>query len=110
MFDKGEIIMIIKNKKKFIRGIIILIGMVIGLVLIMTSKTLSHQEIKYKSISVISGDTLWDIAEEEQKNNTYYKGNDIRDIIQDIKIVNNLKTSDLKLDQTLEIPTYEQSI
>lgn len=102
--------MIIKNKKKFVRGILLVVGMVIGLVLIMTSKTLSHQEVKYKSVSVISGDTLWDIAEEEQKSNNYYKGNDIRDIIQDIKSVNNLKTSELKLDQTLEIPTYEQNV
>ena len=95
----------IKSKKKFIRAIILIIGITTGLVLLMTGKTFSHQETKYKSIAIISGDTLWDIAAVEQKSNNYYKGKDIRDIMQDIKSINNLKSSTLKADQILEIPT-----
>jgi len=98
--------MIVKNKKKFVRAILIIITLTVGLVLIMTSRSESHQEIIYKTVAVSSGETLWDIAEKEQKNNKYYKNNDIRDIILDIKDVNNLNNSNLKVNQTLEIPTY----
>ena len=98
--------MIIRDKKKFVRGILLIVAISISLVFIMTGKTFSHQEMKYKTVSVVFGDTLWDIAENEQKNNRYYKGNDIRDIIQNIKEINNLKSSELKANQILEIPTY----
>lgn len=98
--------MIIKNKRKLIRGILIILGITLSLIILMTSQTLSHQEVKYKSVSVISGDTLWNIAEKEQKYNTYYEGNDIRDIISDIKAINSLTTNSLKVNQILEIPTY----
>lgn len=98
--------MIVKNKKKFVKAILLIIVLTIGIVLIMTSEAFSHQEIKYKSVSVIYGDTLWDIAKIEQKNNEYYKEKDIRDIIQNIKNINNLTSSSLKEGQTLEIPIY----
>lgn len=98
--------MVVKDKKKFIRGIIFIITITIGLVLLMTNVTLSHQEIKYKTVSVVSGDTLWKIAEKEQNKNAYYKNKDIRDIIEDIKEINNLETSSLKVNQALEIPIY----
>ena len=103
---KGDIIMIVKNKKKLMKTVVTIIGITVGLVLLMTNKTLSHQELKYKTVSVVSGDTLWEIASLEQKTNSYYKNNDIRDIIQDIKTINNLESSSLKTNQALEIPTY----
>lgn len=98
--------MIIKSKKKFVRAILLIIGITIGLVLVMTNKTFSHQEIKYKNVAVLSGDTLWDIAREEKDTNSYYDKNDIRDIIEDIKKINNLDSSNLKVNQVLAIPTY----
>lgn len=98
--------MVVKDKKKFIRGIILILTITIALVLLMTNVTLSHQEIKYKKVSVVSGDTLWKIAEKEQNKNAYYKNKDVRDIIEDIKEKNNLETSSLKVNQALEIPIY----
>lgn len=98
--------MVVKNKKKFVRGILLIIGVTIGLVLLMTGKAFSHEELKYKTVSVISGDTLWDIAQKEQNTNSYYNGYDVRDIISNIKKVNNLKSSTLSDNQVLEIPTY----
>lgn len=98
--------MVIKNKKKFIRAILLIIGITIGTIIIMTNKSFSSQEISYKTIAITSGDTLWNIAEEEQKTNSYYKNNDIRDIIRDIKTINNLNNSSLEVAQTLEIPIY----
>lgn len=98
--------MIIKNKKKFVRAILLIILLAVGLVLIMTSETFSHQDIKYKHISVLYGDTLWDIAKVEQDTNEYYNEKDIRDIIANIKSINNLTNSNLTVGQVLEIPTY----
>ena len=98
--------MVVKNKKKFIRAIILIVGLTIGIVLIMTSESLSHQDIKYKSVSVSYGDTLWDIAKSEQQTNDYYKERDVRDIVANIKKANKLEKSNLTIGQVLEIPTY----
>ena len=98
--------MVVKNKKKFVRAIILIIGISIGINLLISTQTFSHQELKYKTVSVTSGDTLWNIAEKEQRNNYYYKDKDIRDVIGDIKAVNGLNSSNLTVAQTLSIPTY----
>ncbi len=96
----------IKDKKKFVKTIFILIGLAVILNFILISKVASFGDVKYKTISVISGDTLWEIASDEKENNPYYNGKDVRDIISNIKKVNNLKDSYLKVDQELQIPTY----
>lgn len=98
--------MIVKNRKKFVRAILLIVGVIVFINLLIADKSYSHQEIKYKTLSVLSGDTLWDIAKEEQETNTYYEGKDIRDIVQNIKSTNNLESSSLNVGQTLEIPTY----
>ncbi len=98
--------MVIKNKKKFVKSILIIIGIIVFANLLFADKSYSHQEVKYKTLAVVSGDSLWDIAKEERNNNNYYQGKDIRDIIQDIQDVNNLDNCNLKVGQTLNIPTY----
>ena len=64
----------------------------------------SHGENNYKTIYVSSGETLWSIAKEEQENNAYYENKNVRDIINDIKIVNELNSSDLAINQKIVIP------
>jgi len=98
--------MVIKNKKKFVRSILLILTITLGISFLVSTNTFSHQEIKYKEIAIIEGDTLWDIAENEKQNNSYYKGQDIRDIIESIKKINNLETSNLKSGQILEIAIY----
>ena len=98
--------MIIKNKKKFVKAIFIILGISIGINILITSNTFSHQELKYKTIAVVQGETIWNIAEKEQKSNTYYKGKDVRDIIENIKKINKLQTTSIKTGQKLEIATY----
>lgn len=98
--------MVIKNRKKFVRSLLLIIGIVVVINFIFIGRTLSHEETKYKIVAVAEGDTLWDIAEKEKKGNAYYKSNDIRDIIESIKKINNLENSSLKINQYLEIPTY----
>lgn len=94
----------IKNLKKFIRGILIIFGVILILSLIFVKSTLSYNTKEYKSISVKTGDTLWGIALDMQENNAYYKGKDIRYIICDLKEINNLKNSILYANQEIQIP------
>ena len=94
----------IKNIKKFIRSILIVLGIIGILSLILTQGALSHTDTSYTTISVSSGDTLWKIAEKQQSSNDYYKGKDIRYIIDDLVEINHLSSKDLAIDQKLQVP------
>lgn len=93
------------NKKKFIRSISITIGLIIILILMLANISFSHTETSYKTISVISGDSLWSIAKYEKENNIYFKNREIRYIVDEIKYINNLSTSNLHIGDKLNIPT-----
>ena len=95
----------IVNKGKFIRMISIII-VLISTLFVVFNNAYSNGEIAYKEEYVISGDTLWSLAEKEAKENDYYKNKDVRDIIQEIKYANNLRSSNLEIGQKLLIPTY----
>ena len=85
---------------------LIIVGIILSINLLLPDKSYSYKEIEYKTVTVLNGDTLWSIAKEEQEDNPYYTGKDVRDIIYDIVKINNLKTSYLKVNQKLEIPIY----
>lgn len=93
------------NKVKFIRSTIMTIGLVIFIILLLTNISFSHTEIIYKEIAISSGDTLWNIAKYEKNNNAYFEDKDVRDIIAEIKYINNLNSSNLSIGDKLHIPT-----
>ena len=95
----------IVNMKKFIRSVSITIGLVVFIILILTNISFSHTEVNYKEITVSSGDTLWSIAKYEKDNNVYFENKDIRDIIDKIKHINKLNSSNLSVGDKLNIPT-----
>lgn len=95
----------IVNVKKFIRTISILV-MLILIIILFSNKTYSKVDTKYKEESIILGDTLWSISQEESKNNKYFENKDIREIVSEIKRINKLDNLDLKEGQKLVIPTY----
>lgn len=94
----------IKNIKKFIRSIIIILGVILLASLLITKATLSHKEVEYKAIYVSEGDTLWNIAKLNQVSNDYYKDKDVRFIINDLIRINNLDSSNINVNQELMIP------
>ncbi len=94
----------IKNIKKFIRSILIILGIIFCLTLFISHGSLSHKETEYKTIYVSEGDTLWNIAKSNQLNNDYYKDKDVRYIINDLMKINNLNSSNINIDQELLIP------
>ena len=96
----------IVNKKKFIRGIVIIISIIVFIVLVSISNiSLSHGDIAYKDIYVSNGETLWSIAKCQLNTNAYYSNKDVREIIRDIKTINELNSSVLQIGQKLIVPT-----
>lgn len=53
----------------------------------------SNYEYEFKEYVISNGERLWDIAEEELKKNTYYKNEDIRQIIYEIQKDNNINST-----------------
>ena len=93
------------NVKRIIKLIAVMVVLVITILLFIHSTSLSFRDTQYREIYVCSGDTLWDIAKNEQQNNDYYKGKDIREVIFHIKKINNLPSSDLNINQKILIPS-----
>ena len=65
----------IVNVKKFIRTISILVILIL-IIILFSNKTYSKVDTKYKEESIILGDTLWSISQEESKNNKYFENKD----------------------------------
>ncbi len=96
-----------KNKKfkfsklKVIRNITIII--ILSIIFFTLKCNAYNNNYFYKTIVVTKGQTLWDIAKNEKKNNNYYKNDDIRIIIKKIKKLNNLNNSIIYTNQKLKI-------
>lgn len=94
----------IVNTKKFIRSLTLIFLVVLILPFTIVKTSFSYTKTEYKILYVKSGDTLWSIANNLQCTN-YYKGKDIRYIIEDLKEINNLDSSNIGINQELKIPT-----
>lgn len=95
----------IVNMKKFIRSLILIFGVLFLITFIFVNKSFSHSNTTYKKICVSSGDTLWTISKAEKNNNEYFENKEIREIVYELQTTNNLKSSNLKIGQELNIPT-----
>lgn len=96
----------IVNKTKFVRMISIFI-ILLGVIVIFSKNTYSKVEISYKEDYIYSGDTLWSIAENEIENNKYFENKDIRNVVYELKSVNNFSSSELYEGQKIKIPIYK---
>lgn len=94
------------NIKKFSKMLIICLVLIVNLVLFISNISFSKGEMKEKVVYVTNGDTLWSIAIEEQENNIYYADKEIREIIYEIRKLNNLESDTfLEIGQKLIIKT-----
>lgn len=102
---KGEKKMKLKivNKKKFTKSIS-MVSLFIIAILVWSTNIYSKESINYKNEYIITGDTLWSIAQKEAKENIYYKNKDIRDIVRDIKKINHLQDGNIYDGQQIKIP------
>ncbi|MCI8384058.1 MAG: LysM peptidoglycan-binding domain-containing protein [Clostridia bacterium] len=94
----------IVNKKKFIRSSILLLGIMI-IALLGINTTYSKTEIAYQEDYIVKGDTLWSIAEKQVNNNEYYKNKDIREVMYEIKELNQIGNGNLEIGQKILIPS-----
>ena len=93
----------IVNKKKFVRSLIVIVVLIlIGLLGI--QKTYCKAKIGYKEDYIVEGDTLWSIAQNEINTNEYYKNKDIREVMYEIKKINNLENGKLIIGKKIIIP------
>lgn len=96
----------IVDKRKFFRSTGITISLlVLFILLLMKTTSFSHTDTNYKNIQVVTGDSLWEIAKYEKSINPYFEEKDIRDIMDEIKYLNHLNTSNLNVGKKLIIPT-----
>ncbi|MBE5820691.1 MAG: LysM peptidoglycan-binding domain-containing protein [Clostridiales bacterium] len=101
---KRRYFMKIVNTKKFIRSILLILGIIFIISLIISKASFSYKVTEYKTIYVSSGDTLWSIASMQLKTNDYYKNEDIRFVINDLIKINNLENSNIQANQELKVP------
>lgn len=93
----------ITNFNRFMRSTI-LIAMTIILLILLSNNAFSHEETKYKTIYVSSGDTIWSIAKDEIKENDFFKNNTTREVVYQIQNINQLSSSNIYIGQELIIP------
>ncbi len=96
----------ITNRVKFIRAIVILAIILISILIIFINKSYSNSETKYTEEYVIKGETLWSIAEKQIEENKYFYNKDIRNVVYELKQINNMKTSEINEGMKIKIPTY----
>ena len=96
----------IVNMRNFIRSLLMVMISAVCLLFITLNNTYSKGKVQYKEQYIYQGDTLWSIAQQEAKENKYYENEDIRIIINEIKTINNMDNSNLKVGQKIRIPTF----
>lgn len=94
------------NKYKFIKSITILLCIIGITVCVANHKTYSNSETKYRTEYVVKGETLWEIAEKEIKENAYFQNKDIQNVILELKKINHMTTSNLSEGMEIKIPVY----
>ncbi|MTI67773.1 MAG: LysM peptidoglycan-binding domain-containing protein [Firmicutes bacterium] len=92
---------VIANKVRFIifMTCLILLLLTTTNIILNTNKVFSTTYQEYKTIVVNKGDTLWEIA-----SNNNPKEEDVRKVVYELKVVNKLKSSYIRPGDILKIP------
>lgn len=77
------------------------------MIIIFSKNTYSKGEITYKEGYIYAGDTLWSIAKSEIESNKYFEDKDIRNVVYELKSLNNFSSSELYEGQKIKIPTFK---
>lgn len=86
----------LKNPKRLISSIIGMLLLTVLLMIMLQQTAFGKSVPKYATVVVAQGDTLWSIA-----NDYYENERDIRNKIEEIKEINDMKTSSIKIGQEL---------
>ena len=93
-----------RKKNIHIKKCICILIIIVVIILLLLNTSNSSSNIILEKEYVISGDTLWSIAKSEQETNIYFKGKDIREIIGELKEINDITDSNLNVGQEILIP------
>jgi len=91
------------NLSKFIRSIIIIILVAVGITFIATKSIYSYIEPEERVIYVQPGDTLWSLAKYAKDSSSYYKEMNIKDVVYELKNNNNLSSNNIESGQKIKI-------
>lgn len=94
----------IVDKKRFFRTTAIILFIIILLLCFWFNNTYSRTEIRYFEAYINNGDTLWSIASEQAQTNQYFRNKDIRNIVQELKEINNISNENLNVGRKILIP------
>lgn len=94
------------NKRKLVKSFVILILIAISIIMV-SRKSYSKMDTEYTERYIYSGDTLWSIAKEEISTNEYFYGKDIRDVVYELKEINNLDNSELNVGEKIKTVQYK---
>jgi len=86
----------IKNMPRFLTFIILLFIVISCIINMFLNKVFSHDEEKYKNVTISQGDTLWAIANELE--------GDVNKNIYEIKKLNHLDSSIVYVGQNIIVP------
>ena len=89
----------IANKRRFITFCTVCMLIILCVFNLINASAVKNRETI--TISVASGDTLWSIASEANTS-----GKDVRNVINDIMVLNNLSGSNITKGQSLIVPVY----
>ncbi|MBE5821002.1 MAG: LysM peptidoglycan-binding domain-containing protein [Clostridiales bacterium] len=93
------------NKKNKVGGYGYFLVLAILIILFgFNNNSLSKTEIKYEDFTIGSNDSLWNIATLVKENNINYNKKDVREIVYELKQINNLDNSDIYNNQVIKIP------
>lgn len=88
------------NKRKFMTSLICTLAMMIIMPVLFQSVASGGTELKYQTIQVQTGDSLWNIASQYTP-----RGKDVRATVDKIKDFNNMEISSLSVGQEIKIPS-----
>lgn len=95
---------VIVNSKRFfafITFILLFFSLVLTLIFTFSKAHSSSYSQGYKEYHVVTGDSLWDISLKNMPENY-----DVREMVYNIKKLNNMKTSEIYDGDTIKIPIY----
>ena len=92
--------LIIVSPLRFFISICIVVGLLVGVIVALFNQAQAETYTSYKEVEIVEGDTLWEIAAKHTDNNT-----DIREVIYDICELNNIKSCDIAVGDTIVVPT-----
>ena len=92
-----------RRRRRFFSSIFLVIIIGLSFASVNSSIARGSESPRYIQVTVQAGDTIWKIAKDNAS-----KERDIRDLVYEIREINNLSTTSLKPGQIIKVPTIQE--